>query len=164
MKTPPDYQASSSQSPNSNKYLFSIYSKLQNLKMQHLSKNLIVIKESETSGFNFPHLSPKQKSMAIRWVSLISNTKQFFRLQSRLHRNQTDVPKGHLAVYVGDIQKKRYVVPISHLNHPSFQGLLHRAEEEFGFNHPTGGLMIPCSENAFLELTSTIQIHHARNQ
>ncbi|XP_047942607.1 auxin-responsive protein SAUR21-like [Salvia hispanica] len=102
--------------------------------------------------------------MAIRWMSLISNAKQLHKLQALLHRNQTNVPKGHLAVYVGDVQKKRYVVPISYLNHPSFQGLLHRAEEEFGFNHPTGRLTIPCSENAFLELTSRMDCYDARNK
>ncbi|KAK4401468.1 Auxin-responsive protein SAUR24 [Sesamum angolense] len=96
--------------------------------------------------------------MAIRLPSLISNAKQFYKLQSLLHRNQSDVPKGHLAVYVGEIQRKRYVVPISYLNHPSFQDLLHRAEEEFGFNHPMGGLTIPCGENAFVELTSRMQL------
>lgn len=96
--------------------------------------------------------------MVIRWTSLISNAKQFYKLHSLLNRSQSDVPKGHLAVYVGEIQKKRYVVPISYLNHPSFQGLLHQAEEEFGFNHPTGGLTIPCSENAFVELTSRMQL------
>ncbi|KAI3446200.1 hypothetical protein Pfo_002865 [Paulownia fortunei] len=69
-----------------------------------------------------------------------------------------NVPKGHLAVYVGEVQRKRYVVPISYLNHPSFQDLLHQAAEEFGFNHPMGGLTIPCSENAFVELTSRMQL------
>ncbi|PIN07129.1 hypothetical protein CDL12_20298 [Handroanthus impetiginosus] len=96
--------------------------------------------------------------MAIRLQSLITNAKQFYKLQSLLSRNQTDVPKGHLAVYVGEIQRKRYVVPISYLNHPSFQDLLHQAEEEFGFDHPMGGLTIPCSENAFVELTSRIEL------
>ncbi|CAN6839960.1 unnamed protein product, partial [Brassica oleracea] len=36
-------------------------------------------------------------------------------------------------------QKKRYVVPISYLSQPSFQALLSKSEEEFGFDHPMGG-------------------------
>lgn len=67
-----------------------------------------------------------------------------------------DVPKGHLAVYVGEEHKKRFVIPISFLNHPLFQDLLSRAEEEFGFDHPTGGLTIPCSEDYFINLTSAL--------
>ncbi|KAH7574959.1 hypothetical protein JRO89_XS02G0026500 [Xanthoceras sorbifolium] len=50
----------------------------------------------------------------------------------------TDVPKGHLAVYVGESQRKRFVIPVSFLNHSSFQDLLCQAEEEFGFDHPMG--------------------------
>ncbi|KAL5856012.1 hypothetical protein ACOSQ3_005843 [Xanthoceras sorbifolium] len=65
----------------------------------------------------------------------------------------TIVPKGHFAVYVGETEKKRYVVPISYLKHASFQNLLSQAEEEFGFDHPTGGLTIPCSEEAFMDIT-----------
>ncbi|CAA0807677.1 SAUR-like auxin-responsive protein family [Striga hermonthica] len=96
--------------------------------------------------------------MAIRFHSLISTAKQFYKIQYLLNKNQPDVPKGHLAVYVGKFQRKRYVVPITYLNHPSFQDLLHQAEEEFGFNHPMGGLTIPCSENVFVELTSRLQL------
>ena len=66
------------------------------------------------------------------------------------------VPKGHFAVYVGEDQKKRFVVPISYLNEPSFQELLSKAEEEFGFNHPMGGLTIPCREDFFINLTSCL--------
>jgi SAUR family protein len=66
------------------------------------------------------------------------------------------VPKGHVAVYVGEDQKKRFVVPISYLNEPSFQELLSKAEEEFGFNHPMGGLTIPCREDIFINLTSRL--------
>ncbi|XP_010255166.1 PREDICTED: auxin-responsive protein SAUR21-like [Nelumbo nucifera] len=65
-----------------------------------------------------------------------------------------DVPRGHFAVYIGESQKKRFVVPISYLEHPLFQDLLIRAEEEFGFDHRMGGLIIPCNEDAFLDLTS----------
>ncbi|XP_052193052.1 auxin-responsive protein SAUR23-like [Diospyros lotus] len=67
-----------------------------------------------------------------------------------------DVPKGYLAVYVGEAQKKRFLVPISYLNQPMFQDLLRKAEEEFGFSHPMGGLTIPCSEDIFINLTSRL--------
>ncbi|XP_059451221.1 auxin-responsive protein SAUR24-like [Corylus avellana] len=66
------------------------------------------------------------------------------------------VPKGYFAVYVGEEQKKRFVVPISYLNEPSFQELLSKAEEEFGFDHPMGGLTIPCREDIFINLTSCL--------
>ncbi|TYG37110.1 hypothetical protein ES288_D13G115900v1 [Gossypium darwinii] len=92
--------------------------------------------------------------MGFRLPSVILHAKQVLKMQSR---NQTDVPKGNIAVYVGEIQKTRFVVPISYLNHPSFVDLLNLAEEEFGFNHPMGGLTIPCDEDAFLHLTS--QLH-----
>nr|AFK45943.1 unknown [Lotus japonicus] len=64
-----------------------------------------------------------------------------------------EVPKGHLAVYVGD-EMRRFVIPVSYLNQPSFQELLYQAEEEFGYDHPTGGLKIPCREDDFLNLIS----------
>ncbi|PIA56066.1 hypothetical protein AQUCO_00700424v1 [Aquilegia coerulea] len=66
------------------------------------------------------------------------------------------VPKGHIAVYVGENEKRRFVIPISYLSHPLFQDLLNQAEEEFGFNHPMGGLTIPCNEESFIELTGQL--------
>ncbi|XP_021900423.1 auxin-responsive protein SAUR21-like [Carica papaya] len=69
----------------------------------------------------------------------------------------TDVPKGFLAVYVGESQKKRFLVPVSYLRQPSFQALLSKAEDEFGFDHPMGGLTIPCSEETFLDVTSQLK-------
>lgn len=69
------------------------------------------------------------------------------------HTESKDVPKGHFAVYVGETEKKRFVVPIAYLKNPSFQNLLSQAEEEFGFDHPIkGGLIIPCREEAFTDL------------
>ncbi|KAJ0077512.1 hypothetical protein Patl1_36607 [Pistacia atlantica] len=94
--------------------------------------------------------------MGIRLPSMILNAKQILKKQSTPSRNQPEVPKGHIAVYVGELQMKRFVVPISYLNHPLFLDLLHRAEEEFGFNHPMGGLTIPCKEDAFIDLTSRL--------
>ncbi|KAG7539779.1 Small auxin-up RNA [Arabidopsis thaliana x Arabidopsis arenosa] len=66
-------------------------------------------------------------------------------------------PKGFLAVYVGESQMKRYIVPVSYLNQPSFQALLSKSEQEFGFDHPMGGLTIPCPEDTFITVTS--QLH-----
>ncbi|XP_057488617.1 auxin-responsive protein SAUR21-like [Actinidia eriantha] len=67
-----------------------------------------------------------------------------------------DVPKGYFAVYVGESEKKRFVVPISYLSQPSFQDLLNQSEEEFGFDYPMGGLTIPCREDIFVDLASRL--------
>ncbi|XP_016650894.1 PREDICTED: auxin-induced protein 15A-like [Prunus mume] len=68
------------------------------------------------------------------------------------------LPKGCFAVYVGESQKKRFVIPISYLNEPLFLDLLNQAEEEFGYDHPMGGITIPCSEDTFLDLTSRLRV------
>ncbi|AES71929.1 putative small auxin-up RNA [Medicago truncatula] len=65
----------------------------------------------------------------------------------------TNVPKSYLAVYFGE-EMKRFVIPMSYLNQTSFQDLLSQAEEEFGYDHPMGGLTIPCTEGVFLRVTS----------
>ncbi|QHO55535.1 hypothetical protein HN51_010446 [Arachis hypogaea] len=66
-----------------------------------------------------------------------------------------EVPKGYLVVYVGE-NMKRFVIPIAYLNQPSFQDLLSKAEEEFGYVHPMGGLTIPCREDMFLDIISVL--------
>ena len=80
-----------------------------------------------------------------------------FRLPSIIRRapssKAVDVPKGYLAVYVGE-QMKRFVIPVSYLNQTSFQELLSQAEEQFEYDHPMGGLTIPCKEEVFLDITS----------
>ncbi|KAL5563173.1 hypothetical protein UlMin_032920 [Ulmus minor] len=82
---------------------------------------------------------------------------QLKRSFSNKNQAASNVPKGYVAVYVGDeIQMKRFVIPVSYLNQPSFQELLSQAEEEFGFDHPMGALTIPCREEAFLDLISRL--------
>ncbi|KAF7841092.1 auxin-induced protein X10A-like [Senna tora] len=82
---------------------------------------------------------------------------EFLDITSQLNRlkplKSVEVPKRYVAVYVGE-KMKRFVIPISYLNQPSFQDLLSQAEEEFGFDHPMGGLTIPCKEDEFLDITS----------
>ncbi|KAK2435172.1 auxin-induced protein 15A [Trifolium repens] len=81
-----------------------------------------------------------------------------FRLPSIIRSKASSskgVPKGYLAVYVGE-EMKRFVIPVSYLNQSSFQDLLSQPEEQFGFDHPTGGITIPCREDVFLEITSSL--------
>ena len=60
------------------------------------------------------------------------------------------IPKGHLAVYVGESQNEtqRYLVPVIYFNHPLFGELLKEAEKVYGFNHP-GRITIPCRASEF---------------
>jgi len=50
---------------------------------------------------------------------------------------------------------KRVVIPMSYLNQTSFQDLLSQVEEDFGYDHPMGGITIPCTEDVFLHVTSS---------
>ncbi|XP_028755769.1 auxin-induced protein 15A-like [Neltuma alba] len=74
----------------------------------------------------------------------------------RSSSKSSEVPKGYLAVYVGE-EMKRFLIPISYLNQPSFQELLSQVEEEFGYDHPMGALTIPCTEDIFLNVTSSFR-------
>jgi len=93
--------------------------------------------------------------MGFRLPSVITTTKQVLKLQGKIASQ--GVPKGHVAVYVGDHneEKKRYVVPLSCLSQPAFQELLNRAADEFGFNHPMGRLTIPCDEETFVHAVNS---------
>ncbi|PIA31691.1 hypothetical protein AQUCO_04900176v1 [Aquilegia coerulea] len=93
--------------------------------------------------------------MAIRLPGVPHIKKSLRRSLSNSEETRS-VQKGHVAVYVGEKQKKRFMVPISCLNHPLFQGLLNQAEAEFGFSHPMGGLTIPCDEDTFIYLTAKL--------
>ncbi|WVY98814.1 hypothetical protein V8G54_030965, partial [Vigna mungo] len=97
-------------------------------------------------------------------ISHTVNTTMGFRLpgirRTSSGRNEAsskvlDAPKGYLAVYVGE-NMTRFVIPVSHLNQPLFQELLSQSEEEFGYDHPMGGLTIPCSEHVFRHIISCL--------
>ncbi|XP_019415336.1 PREDICTED: auxin-responsive protein SAUR23-like [Lupinus angustifolius] len=88
-------------------------------------------------------------ALSAKYILRISNLFSTEAAPMSLH-----VPKGYFAVYVGDSEKKRYVIPVSLLSQPSFQELLSMAEEEYGFNHPMGGLTIPCTQDMFINITS----------
>ncbi|KAK9109004.1 hypothetical protein Sjap_017064 [Stephania japonica] len=125
--------------------------------LSHPSFQDLLSRAEEEFGFDHPMgglTIPCNSAMGIRLLGKVL-AKQIPR-RSALTSSIIDVPKGHLAVYVGVTQKKRFVVPITYLSHPSFQGLLNQAEEEFGFDHPMGGLTIPCCEDAFVSLANRL--------
>ncbi|KAI4332780.1 hypothetical protein L6164_017661 [Bauhinia variegata] len=93
----------------------------------------------ETMGFHLPGIRTRRASFTADQAASKS----------------VEVPKGCLAVYVGE-EMKRIIIPISYLNQPSFQELLGQAEEEFGYDHPMGGLTIRCREDVFIEVTSQL--------
>ncbi|XP_062076958.1 auxin-induced protein 15A-like [Humulus lupulus] len=92
--------------------------------------------------------------MGFRFPSIVHAKK----LIQRPFSSSKEVPKGYLAVYVGENRMKRFVIPVAYLNQPSFQELLSQAEEEFGFDHPMGALTIPCTEDAFIHLISHLNV------
>ncbi|KAL7590554.1 auxin-responsive protein SAUR21 [Lactuca sativa] len=95
--------------------------------------------------------------MGIRMPRIIQAKQILQRSLSNGTRASTmPLPKGYFAVYVGEQEKKRFVIPVSLLSQPSFQQLLHQAEEEFGYDHPMGGLTIPCSEHTFFDLANRL--------
>ncbi|KAL1368889.1 hypothetical protein HN51_023035 [Arachis hypogaea] len=68
------------------------------------------------------------------------------------------VPKGYLAVYVGQKdggEFRRVLVPVVYFNHPLFGELLRESEAEFGYHHP-GGITIPCRVTEFEQVKTRI--------
>ncbi|KAF4366008.1 hypothetical protein G4B88_031377 [Cannabis sativa] len=107
------------------------------------------------SNKNHQRMSTKQNPNEDYQFGNVVNPKQLLRMKIALNNNI--VPKGCCAVYVGDeVQKKRFVIPVSYLNHHEFRALLSKAVEEYGYSHPMGGLTIPCPEDTFVNLTSRL--------
>ncbi|KAF3435819.1 hypothetical protein FNV43_RR22911 [Rhamnella rubrinervis] len=67
-------------------------------------------------------------------------------------------PKRIFCGFVGDGQKKRFVIPICLLKEPSFQYLLSQAEAEFDYDYPMGGITISCHEDIFFSLISRLNV------
>lgn len=92
--------------------------------------------------------------MGFRFAKIVNAVHNLGLSSLATNQESSIVRKGYCAVYVGESQRKRFVIPIAYLNQPFFKDLLSRAEEEFGYNHPMGGLTIPCSEDTFIDLIS----------
>jgi SAUR family protein len=83
------------------------------------------------------------------------------------HEKNKDIPKGYLAVMVGQREvQQRFVIPIFYVNHPLFMQLWEKAEEEYGFKQK-GLITIPCKIEEFRNVQQSIEMekchhhHHA---
>uniref|UniRef100_A0A7N0V5H5 Small auxin up regulated protein n=1 Tax=Kalanchoe fedtschenkoi TaxID=63787 RepID=A0A7N0V5H5_KALFE len=73
-----------------------------------------------------------------------------------------DVPKGHVAVYVGE-EHKRYVIKISLLKHSLLQALLDQAHDCAYDLATEPKLCVPCDEYVFLEVVRCANVpQHGR--
>ncbi|QCE00197.1 auxin-responsive protein SAUR50-like [Vigna unguiculata] len=81
--------------------------------------------------------------------------KRTLSLSEREGGSSNVVPKGYLAVCVGE-ELKRFTIPTEYLGHQAFQILLREAEEEFGFQQ-TGVLRIPCEVAAFQSILKMVE-------
>ncbi|XP_076900489.1 auxin-responsive protein SAUR32-like [Bidens hawaiensis] len=85
--------------------------------------------------------------------------------RGRKNKPQKPVPKGYLAVKVGEVdgEQQRFVVPVIWFNHPLFKQLLKVAEDEYGFEQP-GTIAIPCNVHHFRTVVSRIIDHKHPHQ
>ncbi|KAF3435824.1 hypothetical protein FNV43_RR22916 [Rhamnella rubrinervis] len=118
---------------------------------------------SEGHGFVRDHMGLQREYITIvfRFTEIDKSRKNL--LKSRSTWNQSalkgsDIPKGYIAVYVGECQKKRFVIPISSLKEPPFQELLSQAGEEFHHDYPMGCVTISCHEDVFFNLISRFNV------
>lgn len=106
--------------------------------------------------------STKPMSKLITWAKSLCHCSKpgsgYVRIgHEPVKEKEVAVPKGHLAVYVGqkDGDFQRVLVPVIYFNHPLFGQLLRESEEEFGFEHK-GGITIPCPISDFERVQTRI--------
>jgi SAUR family protein len=118
---------------------------------------------------NPPSSKPKPISKLITWGRRLTNGAKTLccrkpgscyvpvGYESLDREKKVAVPKGHLAVYVGqqDGGFHRVLVPVIYFNHPLFGELLREAEQEYGHQHQ-GGITIPCQISDFERVKTRI--------
>uniref|UniRef100_A0A7C9CY62 Uncharacterized protein n=1 Tax=Opuntia streptacantha TaxID=393608 RepID=A0A7C9CY62_OPUST len=79
-------------------------------------------------------------------------TQTLKRWKSKVLPSRRRVPAGHVAVCVGsEWQCRRFILPVTHLNHPVLAKFLREAETQYGFDGKDGPILIPCEESEFEE-------------
>ncbi|XP_038875651.1 auxin-responsive protein SAUR36-like [Benincasa hispida] len=96
----------------------------------------------------------KLSSKILSWGRQLS----FLRQAGSGEEKPDPVPKGQLAVYVGESggEFSRVLVPVVYFKHKLFIELLREAEEEYGFRHEKG-ITLPCGYSEFERIRTKIQ-------
>ncbi|OIV99038.1 hypothetical protein TanjilG_32297 [Lupinus angustifolius] len=97
----------------------------------------------------------------IRKLSRATDSSRYTLLRSDLYttrrrRRNSDVPEGHIPVYVGE-EMERFVVSAELLNHPVFQKLLNQSAQEYGYEQK-GVLRIPCHVIVFERVLEALRL------
>ncbi|KAL2323145.1 hypothetical protein Fmac_027524 [Flemingia macrophylla] len=108
-----------------------------------MSKNLYLNTPKPHSIYTYIHIH----NMACMWLKNASSGSG--------KKPPADVPRGHLAVTVGEA-KRRFVIRADYLNHPLLQQLLEQVYEGNGFNK-SGPLSIPCDEYLFEDIIQALR-------
>ncbi|MFS8032453.1 putative small auxin-up RNA [Helianthus anomalus] len=87
----------------------------------------------------------------------LRKSSSYIRLGTKEKNKNPVVPKGHLAVYVGEKEHdaRRVLVPVIYFNHPLFGDLLRETEKVYGFNYD-GGIHVPCRISEFENVKTKI--------
>lgn len=124
------------------------------VKLQQILKKWRKIANSKKSSSNKQQASPisnggKSIKFFKKTLSFSDNNVQ------GISRDSSAVPKGFLAVCVGE-EMKRFIIPMEYLGCQAFDILLKEAEEEFGFQQE-GVLRIPCEVPLFEEILQLLE-------
>ncbi|XWS70615.1 hypothetical protein CRYUN_Cryun03dG0062100 [Craigia yunnanensis] len=117
------------------------------VRLQQILKKWRKLANTSKSSNNSSNNGCKSIKFLKRTLSLSDN--------SAREASSNTVPKGYIAVSVGE-EQKRFIIPTEYLSHHAFHILLREAEEEFGFQL-TGVLRIPCQVNIFETILKMVE-------
>ncbi|KAL8207756.1 hypothetical protein R6Q57_007168 [Mikania cordata] len=148
--------------------------KIRGFRIRHKLRRIIQhqrVKNSSYKRLNRPRIRITDRAMTKLCGFARSLTKDiWFRKGGSSYirveeEKKNPVPKGHLAVYVGekedDAHRHRVLVPVFYFNHPLFGVLLREAEKVYGFNYD-GGIHVPCRLSEFQNLQTQINADGSR--
>lgn len=118
-------------------------------------KKLANAPKNTTSNNNSSNSSCNNINTSSKSIKFLKKTLSFSDSSSSNMAAEVVVPKGFLAVCVGE-EQKRFIIPTDYLGHQAFGILLREAEEEYGFQQE-GILKIPCQVAVFEKILKVVE-------